>query len=132
MSAPFDELIALADLDVDLIALERSRGALPARTELAALAERFAEIERARSLLEPERAPLAASLSSLEEEVARLAERRAAQRPRSRRLGRGTARRGPGTAPAEAPERPPGRWGPCCSHMRRRGREQGSVSTAAE
>jgi predicted nucleic acid-binding Zn-ribbon protein len=76
VSGPFDDLMAMADLDVGLVALERSRGALPARSALSALAERFAELERARVLLEPERAPLAASLLALEEEVGHLAERK--------------------------------------------------------
>jgi predicted nucleic acid-binding Zn-ribbon protein len=77
VSGLLEALNAVADLDVELLALERSRGSLPARRELGALSERFAELERARLLLEPERAPLAASLQSLETEAAQLAERKA-------------------------------------------------------
>jgi predicted nucleic acid-binding Zn-ribbon protein len=77
VSAPFDDLSRLADLDIALVALERSRGGLPARRALAELSERFAELERARALLEPERTPLAASLHAFEEDVAKLSERKA-------------------------------------------------------
>jgi len=72
-----DALNAVADLDVELVALERSKGSLPARRALGELSERFAELERARTLLEPERAPLAASLEALEAQVAQLAGRKA-------------------------------------------------------
>jgi len=77
VTTPFDDLLELAGLDSERIALEHSRGVLPARVSLDALRDRFAEIERARQLLEPERAPLASSLAALEVEVGHLAERRA-------------------------------------------------------
>ena len=77
MSEPFDGLAALADLDTELVALERSRSSLPARRALATLGESLAEIERARELLEPERAPLVVALEALEVEVSQLAERTA-------------------------------------------------------
>ena len=77
MSTRFTTLAELADLDGELITLERSRGSLPARVELGALAEQFAEIERARQLLEPERAPLASAVAAIEEEVASLSNRKA-------------------------------------------------------
>lgn len=76
MSQRFDALWALASLDLELVTLERSRSSLPARTALASLGERFSELERARVLLEPERAPLAAQLEALEAEVAQLSERK--------------------------------------------------------
>jgi len=72
-----DSLNEVADLDVELVALERSRGSLPARRSLGELGEHFAELERARTLLEPERAPLAASLEALEVQAGQLAERKA-------------------------------------------------------
>ena len=76
MSERFVSVWALAEVDYELITLERSRGALPARVGLAQLTETFAGLERARALLEPEHAPLAAQLSSLEAEVAQLNDRR--------------------------------------------------------
>ena len=77
MSERFQSLWAFAEIDYGLITLERSRGALPARVALGVVAETFAGLERARALLEPEHAPLAAQLSTLEAEVGQLNERRA-------------------------------------------------------
>jgi len=77
MSSPFDELIALADLDIEILTLERSRASLPARVALEALAETLGELERAAELLDAERLPLARSLIELEEDVAHLATRKA-------------------------------------------------------
>ena len=74
MSEPFDGLAALADLDTELVALERSRSSLPARRALATLGESLAEIERARELLEPERAPLVVALDALEDQELELLE----------------------------------------------------------
>jgi len=77
MSERFDALWALAQMDLAVSALERSRATLPARVALAQIAETFAGLERARALLEPERAPLQGQLDALEAEVTQLAERRA-------------------------------------------------------
>ncbi len=77
MSDRFDALWELARVDLEVVALERSRGILPSRVALAELADAFAGLERARALLEPERAPLQAQLDALETEVGQLAERRA-------------------------------------------------------
>ena len=76
MALGYEKLIELADLDTDVLTMERSRGALPARVALDALREEFAGLERARQLLEPERAPLSEALSALEQEVAQLSERK--------------------------------------------------------
>lgn len=77
MTERFDALWALASIDLEIITLERSRGSLPSRVALAKLTEAFEGLERARTLLEPERAPLQGQLEALEAEVAHLADRKA-------------------------------------------------------
>jgi predicted nucleic acid-binding Zn-ribbon protein len=75
MTHPFDALITVADLDVEIAALERSRATLPARKALEELAEVASAQERTQQILDAERLPLLATLKSLEEEAARLATR---------------------------------------------------------
>jgi len=75
MTHPFDALITVADLDVGIAALERSRATLPARKALEELSEVAAAQERTQQILDAERLPLLATLKSLEEETIRLTTR---------------------------------------------------------
>ena len=75
MTHPFDALITVAHLDVEIDALERSRATLPDRKALEELAEVASAQERTQQILDAERLPLLATLKSLEEEAARLATR---------------------------------------------------------
>jgi uncharacterized protein len=74
---PFDELAALAGLDAGLVTLERTKATLPASLALAKLDDDVAGIDRAMALIAEERAPLDATMQTLDGEATRLAEREA-------------------------------------------------------
>jgi len=70
-------LDTLASLDAELLRLEHSAASLPARLALAALAEQAAAHTTVLAQIDADLGPLAASLAALEDEVARVSDRRA-------------------------------------------------------
>ena len=66
----------LASLDAELLRLDRSRTTLAARVRLAELATQAAEQVAVLGAIDAEMAPLSAALTTLEEEVSKVTERR--------------------------------------------------------
>jgi len=77
MSQPFDALARIAELDSELLRLERSRASLPARVALRSIEERLSEAAQSTTDIEDRRQPSADALTRLEAEVANVATRAA-------------------------------------------------------